>query len=236
MTAEHDFYQDDYDEYVENTPLEARFDYLTIQMAVTEAFPKHEAYGMLFADYHRKRSTMQGYDESEKKRLSFRLTSYFSHVAADIALTQKVSMHRAMILLIELGLIHFQVDYHEEYNVIRKWREDFYNNLESKEDLRKYKRVERNVISLESGGRVCPHFTPSVPEWLYNTIMDMKAYLNISSSDLIFFCWCYGCVNCFNDSDIPNIIRDDLLKVCSEFDYEIKEYQKQIELSGVDAL
>lgn len=229
MTGKHFEYQEDYDEYIENTPVEARFDYLTIQMAVTEAFPKHEAYGMMFADYHRKRSSMQGYDDTDKKRLSFRMPSYFAHIATDIALTQKVSTHRVIILLIELGLIHFQIDYKDEYNDIRTWRMNSYKNINDDESLRKYKRIERHNIVLNSGGRSCPHFAPSVPEWLYNAVMDTKAYLNMSYSDLVFFCWCYGCVNCFEENEIPNIIINDISKVCSDFRYEVLEYQKQIQ-------
>ena len=219
----------EYDEYVENTPLEARFDYLTIEMAVTEAFPKHEAYGMLFKDYHAKRAQLQGYDETDKKRLSFRFPSHFAHVATDIALRQKVSLHRALILLIELGLIHFQVDYHDEYHDIREWRLASFDNLCDSESLRKYKRIERHNIVLDSGGRAAPHFAPNVPEWLYNAVMDTKAYLNMTSSDLIFFCWCYGCLNCFEEKTIPPIVKEDLMKVCGDFRYEVQEYQRQIQ-------
>lgn len=223
---------DDIDDYIANTPLEARFDPSTIELIVTEAFPKHDAYGMLFADYHAKRSCMQGYDESDKKRLSFRFPAYFAHVAADIALLQKVSLHRSIVLLVELGLIHFQVDYHDSYADIRTWRTDSYKNLKTEESLRKYRRMERHGVVIGSAvtGRASPQFVPSVPEWLYNAVMDIKSYLNMSGSDFVFFCWCYGCINCMTDDQIPEIIREDIKKSCNEFDYEIREYQRQITL------
>lgn len=233
-TKHHELYLEDYDDYIAATPLEARFDPATIQIAVTEAFPKHEAYGMMFADYHRKRSSLQGYDDSEKKRLSFRFPSYFAHVATDIALLQKVSFHRAVILLVELGLIHFQVDYREEYHDIQDWRLNSFKKLATEESLRNYKKIERYSIVLESSSRSNPQFTPSVPDWLYNAIMEIKAYLNMSATDLIFFCWCYGCVNCFEDGIIPNIVREDMQKTCSEFHYEIQEYQHQINAVGTN--
>lgn len=227
-----DFFEteQEYNDYVESTPLEARFDPLTIEMAVTEAFPKHEAYGMLFKDYHVHRVKLSGYDESEKKRLSFRFSGHFAHVATDIALSQNVSLHRALVLLIELGLIHFQVDYHDDYQSIRDWRLNSYKGIVDLDSERKYKRIVRHEIKLDptiTGGATA-HFVPSVPEWLYNAVMDTKSYLNMSASDFIFFCWCYGCVNCFEDTDIPDLIMDGIKSVCSNFEYEVEEYQNQI--------
>jgi len=225
-----DFFESetDYDTYVEQTPLEARFDPLTIELLVTEAFPKHEAYGMLFKDYHVKRAQMAGHDDSEKKRLSFRFPKYYAHLATDIALDNKVSLHRALVLLIELGLIHFQVDYHNEYTDIREWRLGSYKGLVDSESLRKYRLIERHEIKISSAASSNAHFVPSVQEWLYNAIMDTKSYMNMSGTEFVFFCWCYGVLNCFDDGSIPEIVMEDLRSICGEFRYEIEEYQNQI--------
>jgi hypothetical protein len=224
-------FQDEYDEYIKSTPVEARFDYLTIEMAVTEAFPKHEAYGMMFSEYHRMRAKLSGYDESEKRRLSFRVPNYYAHVMSDLALINKVSLHRAMILLIELGLIHFQVDYHTEYTNIRASRNRLFTEIKTPEDRSMYRQVEKQTIVLNSGSggsANITHYSPSVPEWLYNAIMDIRAYLNMSGTDFIFFCWCYGCINCFEENIIPDIIRSDIKKICDEFNLEIKASYSRI--------
>jgi hypothetical protein len=225
-------FQDEYDEYIKSTPVEARFDYLTIEMAVTEAFPKHEAYGMMFSEYHRMRAKLSGYDESEKKRLSFRMPRYYAHVASDLAMANKISIHRTVILLIELGLIHFQVDYASEYSDAKNGRNRLFWGLKTPDDRSVYRQIEKQTIVLESMGSrnagASIHFIPSVPEWLYNAIMDIRAYLNMSGTDFIFFCWCYGCINCFEESALPDIVRSDIKKVCDEFNFEIKAYSKRI--------
>lgn len=215
--------QDDYDNYIASRPLEARFDYLTIQMVVTEAFPKHDAYGMLFKDYHAERAKMAGYDPSEKKRLSSRFPNYFAHIATDIALVNKVSTYRTLILLIELGMIHFRVDYHDEYKHIMDARNRLYNEIITDSDKKLYRQVEKHTIELtQMKGGACTHFVPHVPEWLYNSITDVKGYLNISVSDFVFFCWCYGCLNCFAENEIPAPILSDIKKVVDDFDFEIR--------------
>ena len=61
-----DFYQEEYDDYMRDTPLVARFDPATIQMLVADAVPKHAAYEMMFDEYLKQRSRFYEYDESEK--------------------------------------------------------------------------------------------------------------------------------------------------------------------------
>ena len=80
-----DFYQEQYDEYMRDTPLVARFDPMTIQMLVVDAVPKHAAYEMMFDEYLKQRSRFYEYDESEKKRLSFYLPLFPAMLSADFA-------------------------------------------------------------------------------------------------------------------------------------------------------
>lgn len=227
-----DFYQEDYDEYIENTPLEARFDYLTIQTAVTEAFPKHQAYGMMFADYRRLRSQMQNYDASEKKRLSFYLPAYPARVASDLAIINDISVHSFLLYIVELGLIHFQVDYRDEYQITKNSRKKIFSSITSEKSKNRYMQLDKQTIELGSAAgfrsKQGKHFTPYVPEWLHNAIGEIGNHLNMSNSDLIFFAYCYGITNCLESGQLPELVNADLAKICHEFDYEIGQYSSRI--------
>jgi hypothetical protein len=225
---------DSLDDYNTNTPLEARFDPMTIQMIVTEGFQKHEAYGMPFKDYSVKRNQLSQYDTTEKKRLSTRFSNYFAHLCSDIAMDNKMSQIRTMILLVEIGLINFQVDYHDEYHAIKDTRSRLYHGARSNEDKALYRQIEKHTILLEKFGGMQTHFVPYVPEWLYNAVNDVKGYLNMSASDFMFFCWCYGCMTGFQENEIPDVFMEDIRKVCDEFRSGIEVSSRLIGLIQYD--
>lgn len=233
-------YQEEYDDYINNTPLEARFDYLTIQMAIAEAFPKHKAYGMMFADYRRMRKQMQDYDDTEKKRLSFYLPSYPARIASDLAIINDIAVHTFIVYMIELGLIHFQVDYHDEYEIVKNSRQKIFNAVKSEESKNRYMQLDKQTITLGSGSgvrtKLAKHYTPNVPEWLHNAIGEVGNHMNTTNSDLIYFTFCYGLINCIESSQIPELILTDMNKVCKEFDYELRQYSSRIRdlISQVD--
>lgn len=225
-------FHEDYDEYIENTPLEARFDYQTIQIIVSEGFEKHRAYGMTFEEYRTQRTMLSGYDDSAKKRLSFYLPPFYARIAADLALINNSSFHGFMIMMIELGLIHFQVDYHDEYITIRDGRTQLFNGLSSEAGYNRYMQLEKQTINLGScvGAKMgkAKHFVPNVHEWLYNASSEISNYLNMPISDLIFLSFCMSVENCMDGSILPREVSRNTKIVCDNFDYEIKAYSKRI--------
>lgn len=225
-------FQEDYDDYIANTPLEARFDYLTIQTIVSEGFEKHKAYGMSFEEYRIQRTYMMDYDETEKKRLTYYLPKYYARIASDLAFRNKVSYHRFTILMIELGLIHFQVDYHDEYESIKEGRERLFTGIDDIDGEHRYMQLDKQTIELGtcSNARAgTKHFSPSVPEWLYNANFEISNYLNMSGSDLVFLSLCIGITNCLPKDTLPKKVIESANAILKVFDSEIKAYKGRIE-------
>jgi hypothetical protein len=224
-------FQEEYDDYIQNTPLEARFDYLTIQTIVSEGFEKHKAYGMSFEEYRIQRARMMDYDETEKKRLTYYLPKYNARIASDLAFRNKVSYHRFTILMIELGLIHLQVDYHDEYEAVRDGRDRLFSGIDSIGGEHRYMQLEKQTIDLGTCNNARTgkkHFSPNVPEWLYNATFEISNYLNMTSSDLVFLSLCIGITNCLPENEIPKKVYENAKDVVSAFDVEIKAYGKRI--------
>lgn len=232
-TPKTDFdFQAEYDEYMASTPLEARFDPLTIQQIVVEASPKHQAYGMQFQEYYAARHKMAGYDESETRRMTFYFPSYMANVAVDLSTINKVSTYPFVLALSELGLIHAQVDYADDFTIAKDARLKIFQLVRSDEGQNRYMQLEKQTIELGSavGARKnkAKHLAPSVPLWFSNAATELACRLNISVSDLIYFSWCYGIVNCLPHEQIPEYILDDISKVVKQFNYEIRQYSERI--------
>jgi hypothetical protein len=228
-----DFYQEEYDQYMRSTPLEARFDPQTIQMLVVEAIPKHAAYGMMFEDYQKQRSRFSSYDTAETKRVSFYFPAFHGRIAADMAILHDTSQYRFMTLVIELGIITFKYDYHEEYSVIQDCRKSLFKNLTTEYNHALYMQLEQHAIEMCSGmgsrmGKA-KHFTPTVPEWLYNTISDTAVNLNMSSSDFIYLCWCIGTSRSITEEMIPEVVGKDLSASLSRFKMNFESYVFQVQ-------
>ena len=225
-------YLDD-DEYIENTPLEARFDVSTISSLCVEAIPKHAAYGMMLEDYQKQRARFMQTDTSEKKRLSFYLPSFYGRVAIDLSILHKLSHYRFLILLCELGIITFQHDFYENYNTIRKGREKICSLLNSETNRSLYMQLDQHVIELDSGrgyrGGKAKHFAPTVPLWLYNALSETATNLNMGNSDFIFLCLCIGITNSLSEDSIPEIVGRDMDNIIHGFELGLDGYTYQIE-------
>lgn len=230
-------------DYIENTPLEARFDPYTIQILVKEAISKHEAYDLTFEQYLEKRSALSEYDLAEKKRLSFYMPLYPSLRSQDYAFKYKLSTVKFMVSVVELGLITFLYDYHDEIASIKYAREKMESHLDSARNGMIYVHLERQTISLDStcgsrGGK-CKHFSPSCPEWLYNALTDTAGNLNMSVSDLTYLCWCIGLQKTTTQNVLDKLTNDNIAVVLERFNFEIDILNKRIqtilmELSGVE--
>lgn len=234
MTAkQHDLYQDDYDEYIENTPLEARFDPQTIQLICVEAIPRHAAYGMMFEEYARQRSRFSDYDSSEKKRLSFYFPTFHGRIAADLAILHDTSQYHFMVLVVELGIISFKFDYHDDYTVIKDCRKSLFKLLTTEYNHALYMQLEQHTIEMCSGmgsrmGKT-KHFTPTVPEWLYNAVSDTAVNLNMSTSDFVYLCWCFGISKAIQEDLIPEVVGRDLSAILSRFKMNFESYVFQVQ-------
>lgn len=229
-----DFFESetDYDTYVEHTPLEARFDPLTIELLVTEAFPKHEAYGMQFADYYRERKRMSGYGDAETSRITFYFPKYISNVAIDLSSINKIAAHPFIVAMCELGLIHAQVDYADDFAIVKDARIKIFNAINSDESQNRYMQLEKQTIDLGSAtghraGRA-KMFSPAVPNWFHNAAIEISGRLNMSVTDLMYFSWCYAATRCIPDGSMPMYVRNDIEKVTKAFDYEIRQYSNRV--------
>lgn len=223
---------DSLDEYYESTKLEARFDPLTIQLLVVEAVPKHAAYGMMFDEYRKQRTRFNGYDTSEKKHLSFYFPAFYGRVSADVAISYDISQYKFMILLVELGLIAFQFDYHDEYTGVRDGRKQFVSCILSETTRDLYMQLERHTIEMCSGSGArlgkSKRFVPTVPEWLYNAVTDAAVNLNMSASDFVYICWCIGASNALPEGTVSEFINRDIEDILARFRRELKEYAYQV--------
>ncbi|HUS99453.1 MAG TPA: hypothetical protein VMY59_03945 [Candidatus Thermoplasmatota archaeon] len=227
-----DEYLDD-DEYMENTPLEARFDVSTISSLCVEAIPRHAAYGMMLDEYQKQRARFMQSDTSEKKRLSFYLPAFYGRVAVDLSIMSKISHYRFLILLCELGIITFQHDFYDNYHVIRNGRHKICSLLNTESNRSLYMQLDQHVIELDSGrgyrGGKAKHFVPTVPVWLYNAVSETATNLNMGNSDFVFLCLCIGIVNALPEDDIPKLVGEDLNEIIHGFELGLSGYTYQIE-------
>ena len=230
---------DSYDAYIENTPLEARFDVNALQILVVEAIQKHQAYGMLFEEYKKQRNRFSGYDDSEKKRLPFRLPAFQRRAAADLAILHDTPFYHFVVLVVELGLITFQYDYHDEYMQIRDGRKQIFSNLKTEDAQSLYMQLEQHTIEMCSGtgsrSGKSALLTPTVPEWLYNAISDISMNMNMSVSDFVYMCWCTGVQNSLEEHMIPEMVGRDISGITSRFKRSLDGYHYQIK-STIDRM
>ncbi len=221
-----------YEEYISSTPLEARFDPATIQIMVVEAIQKHAAYEMQFDEYLRQRSRFSEYDESEKKRLSFYLPLFPAMRSQDFAYEYEISLNKFLVNLVELGLITFLYDYHGDCSETKRAKHELSKAITSERTKILYLQVDKQKINLGStvGSRdgISKHFSPGVQEWFYNAINDAAAYLNMTTSDLAYLCWCIGVQKTLKQDIIDKMLDKDIDNVMQLFRYELEIYLNRI--------
>lgn len=224
--------QEEYDEYMSNTPLEARFDPLTIQMLTVEAIPKHAAYDMTFGEYLKQRSRFSEYDQSEKKRLGFYLPVFPAMRSQDFAYYYKVSLHRFLVMLIELGLITFLYDYHSDISTAKQVKMDLSKTITTERARMRYMQINKQTISLNisSGYRngSVKRFTPYVPEWMYNAATDKAADLNMTIADMAYICWNIGAQKTLDLGMVDPVLDRDISTIMQTFQFELEAYIKRL--------
>ena len=223
---------DSLDDYYESTKLEARFDPLTIQLLVVEAIPKHAAYGMMFDEYIKQRRQFSQYDSTEKKRLSFYIPLFPAMMSADYATEFKISYHQFIVFMVEIGLITFMYDYHDQYQTVKEGKQTLSKLVTSERNRIYYLQMDKQTICLGSCGSKqatkAKHFTPNVPEWLYNAITDSANYINMSISDFVYLCWCVGMQNSLPNDQANSILDKDNAAILGSFDHELTIYSSRI--------
>jgi hypothetical protein len=221
------------EEYETDTPLEARFDFKTIEILVTEGISKHKAYDMMFEEYLTERGKIIHWDMTEKKRIIFYLPLFPSMLSSDYATHFRISHYNFIVFLIELGLITFNYDYHDEYDTAKQGRFNLSQKLTDNIKRRHYLNMDRQKISTGSSSNVrdgkCKRFTPTIPEWLYNALTDCANSFNMSLTDLVYLCWCIGASKTLPSDLVNPMIDEDIHKVLNDFNIDLQIYLEHIE-------
>jgi len=223
----------DYDDYIDSTPLEARFDYRTIEIAITRAMPKHHAYGMKFKEYAKYRSDAPENAETEKQRqLTFYLPTLHASYCTVLASIYSIPVYSFIVTAIELGLIHFQVDYREDYEALKDTRKKTMLMVSSEESRNRYSQLDKQVMSLGSGAgfrdKGSTKMAPYVFRWVHNAVGEISKNINMSKSDLCYFAVMNALANCTEPDVMTPFVREEFSKVCSEFSFEIRQCSKRM--------
>lgn len=214
--------------YTGEADISDKFDWRAISILCVSGIPKHKAYGMTFPDYRERRESVVDEDTTEKKRLSFYVPKFPAMMAMSYSLKYKCSHHKFVLLIIELGLIHFQYDYHDDYHHIKKIKCDAMGHVIDETSRIQYMRLSEQQLSICSGSassiNAPKHYSPSVPEWLYNAISDLSIYLNMSITDVVYLCYCNGIVRCLPEQDQNVMLMHDCNEILLKFGMQLKSY------------
>ena len=224
--------EEEYEQFLANTPLEARFDPATIEFVIIEGFERHKAYGMSFEEYIKSRWEFKETNNDKNVNLSFRMPRLLARVTKDLATKHKISHYAFIIYSIELGLITFKVDYHDEYDTICESRTALYDSLSDENNEHAYLQLNKQDIYLGSGDGErsghAEHFIPSVEKWLKNAITDMAGSLNMSITDFTYLCMCIGMEASLSDDMLKTVVIKKIESVVSEFNKELRSYMLRI--------
>lgn len=227
-----DQYAEHHQSLLEDIPEEDRFDWQTTKALCVGDVRKHRAYGMGIKEYAQRRKEFMDADDGDKRRMSFYLPTFHAMLSTDMASTLNMSTHRFSILIIELGLINFQVDYHDKYQIAKNRRKPLHMSVKTERDGVIYQQLGKQTISVNSSaghrqGR-CKHSTPYVPLWLYDAVLEVSENLNMSISDLVYICWCIGISKAMDKNCICELLQKELHTVMSSFIIELDIYTKRI--------
>lgn len=227
-----DQYAEHHQSLLEDIPEEDRFDWQTTKALCVGDVRKHRAYGMNIEEYARRRKEFMDADDTEKRRLSFYLPVFDAMISTDISNDIKMSVHRFIILIIELGLINFQTDYHDKYQVAKNYRRPLYKTIKTAHQKRIYSQLLKQTINVNSAAGyragACKHVTPYVPMWLYDAVLEVSSNLNMSISDMIYVCWCIGISKTVPDKYSCEVLNNEISEVMDNFITEFDMYIERI--------
>ena len=225
---------EEYDEWLLSTPIEARFDLATLELLIGEGIEKHEAHDMMLSEYIKSRKKFVRYDDTEKKRLSFYIPLFPAMRSSDFADEMNVSLTKFMVAAIELGLIRFMYEYHDQYDGAVSIKRAMGKRISNKQCKIIYMQTSKQKITLGSAYGIkmgaSTHFTPNVYEWFYDALSATAVALNMSMSDLCYLCWCIAVQNTIPNDMLDKMLAQDITEVLDYFDVEINIYSKKIDL------
>jgi len=224
---------EEYDEWLLSTPVEARFDIATLELLIGEGIPKHKAHDMMLEEYMKSRTEYVRYDDTEKKRLSFYLPLFPAMRSSDFAYQFNTSLTKFLVASIELGLIRFMYEYHDQYDGAVSIKQAIGKKVSDRPGKILYMQINKQKITLGSASGVksqgCTHFTPNVYEWFYDALSATSTALNMSMSDLCYCCWCISMQNTMPNDMIDKMLEQDIRDVLEYFNIEIDIYGKRID-------
>lgn len=214
-------------------PEEERFDWQTTKALCVGDVHKHQAYGMGFEDYLKNRRSYMDTDDTERHRLSFYLPKFHSMLTVDIAGVLGISTHRFLVTIMEIGLINFQVDYHNQYQIAKAHRKSMVACLITEHARKVYMQMDKQTIALGSAtGSRCggsKHFSPSVPLWLYDALTEVAGNLNMSISDMAHLVWCIGTSKTLPSTCLCPMLEKDTQDIQEQFIFELDMYIRRIQ-------
>jgi hypothetical protein len=224
---------EEYDEFLLSTPLEDRFDLGTLEILVGEGIPKHAAHDMMLEEYIKSRTKFVRYDDSEKKRLSFYLPLFPAMRSADFSSHFNISLNKFLIAAIELGLIRFMYEYHDQYDGAMAIQKAMGKLINTQKGKILYMQISKQKITLESATAVkmggAKHFVPNVYEWFYDALATTASSLNMSISDLCYLCWCISVQRTLPNDLVDRMLSQDISDLMTYFSVEIDIYYKRID-------
>jgi hypothetical protein len=197
-----------------------------IKLVCTSDIPEHEAYGLNFLQYNKRRSFLHTKEDDESVRVGFRMTDLYATMTLDLATQQNLPPYRFIILILELGLIHFQHNYHDKVETVRALRDASSKMVSNPETERLYMTSKKITVSMGSI-KTSKLFTPTLPKWLGNAIKNSAMYVNMSTSEFAFLCWCIGVSNTI--PGLQTYIENKLYNDINNFEYEFNNYIESVE-------
>lgn len=207
------------------------YDWQNTSAACIAPVPEHPGYRCSFSEYIKNRDKFVEADLSDKTRLTFHLPRFQARISSDIASgNYRISFSRFITHIIEVGLITFQIDYHDKYHIIKSVRSEMVLKVVDEKSRNLYMQLDKMTISLDSSGRAANgrQFSPAVPTWLYNAINDTSVYLNMSKSDVVFLCWNIGMKYSIDNRYKSTLMQRDVDSFLENFEYELTNYSNYI--------
>jgi hypothetical protein len=153
--------------------------------------PNNQIYGKTVEEYQKcRRDTIDAKDDENTKpsKLTFRIDPFIAVALSNLSRNYNISTYPYVIMLLELGMIHLQRDYHESLSIISIHTNNLLKQTITDKQEAIFLQLSKQTISLGTGIRTNKCFGPSVPRWLGNMVSDYSISLNMSKCDLANIC------------------------------------------------
>jgi hypothetical protein len=180
---------------------------------------------MTFEEYARRRGEYVDDDGHAPLALTFRIHPFPAFALPSLSRRRDSqtggALYRYLTLVVEMGLIVFQHDYHEIYTEINSVVDSMVEH--PIDDSKKYKWacqiMSANGIELETSSRTNKKFNPQVAYWLSSAIKQLSGDLKMTQSDLIVLCISLGIREDNKTKPIPSGVLAEFEDYISRFEY-----------------